>query len=105
MTFAEIDAKILRDAKALIEQQGWRSGLTQDNNIGGFPLWEYPLCAYDAIIKAGGIISGRALDRMRLVIDPANNTSIIDWNDVHSRTLDQVNAAFDRAIAKATEQP
>jgi hypothetical protein len=106
MTLAEIDAKILRDAKVLIEQRGWRSGLTQDNNSGGFPKFEYQISAYDAIVKAGGIIAGRAVDIMRATVAPTNPRSlgIIDWNDAHGRTLDQVYAGFDRAIATAEAQ-
>ena len=89
-----------QDAKALIEKRGWRSGLRQDNNSGGFPIFEYPLCVYDAIVEAGGIGAGGAVQIMRTVIALNGNwRSIMDWNDVHARTLGQVYAAFDRAIA------
>jgi hypothetical protein len=103
MSISSLNAKILRDAKALIEQRGWRSGMTHDNNAGGYPIFEYPLSAYDAIVKAGGIIAGRAVEIMRKTVAPDNPRSlgIIDWNDKHGRTLEQVYAAFDRAIEVA----
>lgn len=97
----KVDTQILRDAKALIMQRGWRSGMTHDANVGGFPSFEYPLSAYDAIVEAGGIIAGRAVERMRCAVSPQDPRSlgIIDWNDAHGRNLAQVYEAFDKAIA------
>jgi hypothetical protein len=103
MSIAEINAAILRDAKALIEQRGWRSGMTHDNNPAGYPIWKYPLSVYDAIVTVGRITAGPAVEIMRRTVAPDNPRSlgIIDWNDYHGRTITQVYAAFDSAISLA----
>jgi hypothetical protein len=98
---------ILRAAKALIEARGWRSGLTHDNNAGGYPKFEYPLCSYVAIIEAKGGHRSTA-QAIKALADATEQPqtfgagfAVIDWNDKHGRTLDQVNAGFDRAITAA----
>jgi hypothetical protein len=99
---------VLRAAKEQIEARGWRSGFHHDNNSGGYPRFKYPLCAYDAIIAAKGGFQAtqKAIEIMRGTVAPNGDwrsVSIIDWNDKHGRTVDQVNVAFDRAIATAAE--
>ena len=82
----------LRAAKLYMEAHGWTQGRT--GILGG------PCCTRGAILHCSISFEDtvRAFDYMRCVI---GRDSIPAWNDADDRTVEEVFAAFDRAIELA----
>ena len=97
--------EILRGAKAVLERNGWTQGDFFDHEQwdGGTPPNECRVCLRGAVnIVAAGhpvhmpIASGRAADVLDELVGNA-----IRWNDAEDRTVDEVYALLDAAIARA----
>jgi hypothetical protein len=79
-------ARSLIEAKDYIQRNGWCQG---DFSVGD------SVCAVGAL-NAIGDYSDETIDALAMAIGGCN---IPLWNDVPERTLDDVLAAYDRAIA------
>jgi len=92
--------EILRKAKALLTPETWGQG----NEGAGMPP-EGRMCAGIAIDFAcnGQTQSFERAQANGAFRMAAQTTDIPGWNDVPGRTLDEVHAAFDKAIAIAEE--
>lgn len=77
-------------SKALIEKKGWRNYSKRGQNLDGFCVWTSMIWT-----KEGPVISAT----MRF--QEANNITdpVTTWNDRPDRTMEEVLAAFDKAIA------
>lgn len=83
---------VLRSAKREIETLGW----TQRES-GGIEGIGIPCCSLVAISRVSGSI-GRDMP-VRAFRKAIASADIIEWNDAFGRTVEQVYAAFDKAIA------
>lgn len=93
-------ASTLRAAKALIERYGWTQGA---NNYGGFPVVWGGVTPHEAIVRVVAPYQAQAIEFLAAAIDQpgAGSCGIVEWNGAHNRAIDQVYAAFDRAIILA----
>ena len=93
--------EILRMAKELLVKRGWWQG---GFVAPGKDVASCPLCAEAAVnIAATGEVEGSDGSRpARMVLDRVVGGTLFAWNDSEGRTLAEVLAAFDRAIALAT---
>lgn len=95
-------ADILRGAKARLIRIGWAKGDGPTIHAKGPAL---RCCAATAIAMANNIEyavlheTAKLFVRANPEIDPARG--IADWNDAPERTLEDVLAAYDKAIAAA----
>lgn len=91
-------SEILRAAKERLTPDTWGQG------SGGGCLSDGRTCAGIAIDDARFELSATPAAReaaILFVYDVIGTNGIIDWNDEPGRTLEQVHAAFDKAIALA----
>ncbi len=94
--------EVLRAAKAELQRRGWmQNPPARDDNS--------PCCAAQALniyeTFSNEFDSFDAL-QMALGIKTDGNTKwLADWNDALGRTVDEVLAAFDKAIALAESRP
>jgi hypothetical protein len=91
-------ANILREAKALIEREGWAQP-GQNNTTLGFHRGPVGFCAHHAIMEIGGQTATCGLAVIafsKAVIPDGRGTSIeiVEWNDRRGRTKEQVLHAF-----------
>lgn len=93
-------ANTLREARALIAQQGWTQCA---NNVGGYIRdgeWG-ALCPVESIVRVVQPKRGEAIACLAIAIGGTGSIDIVAWNGVFGRTIDQVYAAFDCAIELA----
>lgn len=101
--------EVLSNARKLIAQpRGWVQGAAARDKAGADVTFTDPsacsFCAVGAIAFAcweAGLpdcsgIEGQALERVRRA---AGVTGVVEWNDAEGRTVEEVVAAFDKAIA------
>ena|SRR6185437_8465533 len=83
---------ILLLAKTQLTPETWRQG--------GEAVADDCCCAFIALFRATVGGSDKAVKLAeRALYQATGSTSIVDWNDTPGRTLDEIHAAFDRAIA------
>lgn len=109
-------ADTLRAAKQVIAAHGWRQGpgdVTEASAhlFPGLPIGPRPgACAFDAIGRVNApdstrIEAGRLLETaMGFPNATARCTEAVAWNDKPGRTVDDVNAVYDKAIEIAEGQ-
>lgn len=92
---SETAAHLLR-AKRCIEERGWAKGVYRDGGrrCGVAAVWDTAL---------RGQFSFPALRMLRAVL-PDGFGHVEPWQDAPGRTIEEVYAAFDRAIALAMEE-
>lgn len=90
--------RILIDAKALCTPEAWRQQGDQDPREW---VSSRDCCAGIAINRAGRNMFAKTsnVTTARVVFRRTVNIHIITWNDTPGRTLAEVHAAFDAAIA------
>jgi len=99
---------VLAEARRLISEVGW----TQDAMARAAGLLIDPMapnadcfCSVGAIKRASGDTSDSAIGHhgaWEALSRTTNSESVMEWNDTPGRTKEEVLAAFDRAIAKAS---
>lgn len=96
--------EILRKAKAELQRRGWRQGAFGHLGSG-------PMCMVGAYLAVKGDYDcdhrGYAEAPAYVLLAKATGSapySVSGWNDATGRTVDEVYAAFDRAIALAEAQ-
>lgn len=102
-------AEILRDAKGILERNGWFQGgyFDGEQRKSGTALEACRVCLYGAINMAAGNIPSRPLEANHPAMvavyeivdaqDP-DGDGIGGWNDLEGRTVDEVFALLDEAI-------
>lgn len=92
-------AGTLIGAKENLMVYGWRQHY---NNVGGYAI-ECGLDIHDAIVQSRGARRAEAIKFLLAVVAPEcpTSTGLVDWNEKRGRTVQQVMAAFDQAIAAA----
>lgn len=97
-------SEILRQGKANIIGRGWCQG--DELAIHGPP--DGPCCAATAMNVAGGCDHWRqiddAIELLKDAVGVNRRVGIATWNDAPGRTVEEVLAAYDRAIEAAISQ-
>lgn len=102
-------ADVLRRARAVLVERGWYQGAYSPEDSDQSTC---PVCAYGAInVATSGkpddsvdAVGFAAEEALRAVVRDIARQGVVPWNDTPGRTLDEVLAAFDRAIAIAEAQ-
>lgn len=85
---------VLRDAHALIVEKGWWQG-------GRTRAVKGTHCAISALTSTGvneSLAEEEAMGLLTEAIGVSTLVDVVDWNDAPGRTVEEVLAAFDRAI-------
>ena len=104
-------AEVLRDAKGVLERNGWLQGHYFDDRQfrAGTPAEACRVCLYGALNLAAGNGPHRPLEAAHpvmlavyAVIDASGDwDGVGGWNDEPGRTVDEVLALLDEAIERA----
>ncbi|RJQ09405.1 MAG: hypothetical protein C4558_06295 [Dehalococcoidia bacterium] len=87
-------AEFLRAAKARLEEDGWTQG--------EFGVDRSPHCVVGALVRVRDALGDVQIGAPEAFLARAvGRHSIIAWNDAPGRTVEEVYAAFDKAIALA----
>lgn len=84
-----INRKILVDALDYLREYGW-----QQEEYGGSG---HPACASGALQQAGGMVDGPEYNHF-CKVNGISAQGVSFWNDRPERTVEEVEAAFERAI-------
>lgn len=87
-------AEILRAGKARIETLGWSQNT--DEACSGTKC-----CTITAIVQNNDLTSEERQRACAVLMKVLGREDIADWNDAPERTLEDVLAAYDKAIAAA----
>lgn len=100
MTEEKTTVDVLRDAKALLETKGWTQGTNARDAEGRWTGAHHAnaacFCGYGAIFAATG---GRFDWGQLAALDAVTDGCFPTFNDAEGRTLPEVLAKFDEAIA------
>ncbi len=85
---------VLRAGRAAIVRDGWRQG-------PGYFVYPAPPghCALQALVIANASLSEDRQAAQAALLDANGRSDIIRWNDTPGRTVDEVLALYDKAIA------
>lgn len=108
---AKKTAAVLRDAKAVLERNGWLQGQLYDRSQADSGI-DFPACRVCLVGALRTAASGRpngvgelfdvAYDALCEVVgDFDSERSVAEWNDVEGRTVDEVYALLDAAAERA----
>lgn len=101
--------EVLREARRLIQERGWVQGMFSGAGgaicaVGALNFASAGIVAYPARDSAEEHLNRCAKEYLRQVL-PEDSITVEHWNDTPGRTVAEVLAYFDAAIARAEAQP